>query len=38
MANVKIHCPKCHQEYDVDEADLGVEAECQSCTIESLHQ
>ena len=31
MANVKIHCPNCHQEYDVDEADLGLEAECQSC-------
>ena len=31
MANVKIHCPNCHQEYDVDEADLGHEAECESC-------
>ena len=31
MATIKIHCPNCHQEYDVDEADLGLEAECQSC-------
>ncbi|MCR5381483.1 MAG: zinc-ribbon domain-containing protein [Lentisphaeria bacterium] len=31
MANVKIHCPNCHQEYDVDEADLGHEAECEAC-------
>ena len=31
MANVKIHCPNCHQEYDVDEADLGREAECEAC-------
>ena len=31
MANVKIHCPNCHQEYDVDEAALGHEAECEAC-------
>jgi predicted Zn finger-like uncharacterized protein len=31
MANVKIHCPNCQQEYDVDEADLGREAECEAC-------
>jgi predicted Zn finger-like uncharacterized protein len=31
MANVKIHCPNCHQEYDVDESDLGHEAECEAC-------
>ena len=31
MANIKIHCPNCHQEYDVDEADLGHEAECEAC-------
>ena len=31
MATVKIHCPNCHQEYDVDEADLGHEAECEAC-------
>ena len=31
MANVKIHCPNCHQEYEVDEADLGHEAECEAC-------
>ncbi|MBR4900862.1 MAG: hypothetical protein IKZ46_07965 [Victivallales bacterium] len=31
MATIKIHCPNCHQEYDVNEADLGLETECQSC-------
>ncbi len=31
MATIKINCPNCHQEYDVDETNLGREAECQSC-------
>ncbi|MBR4900863.1 MAG: hypothetical protein IKZ46_07970 [Victivallales bacterium] len=31
MATVKIHCPNCHQEYDVDQAELGHDAECEAC-------